>query len=128
MYNVFFTTTIFVFVVRPHILYLNFKLSQRSLIAYAKFMQIVVGAAEISPKSMTRMDGNCESAMEKTIALLGVQRKFSIALLENGTFYLISRDHNQPIKRPEFNKVLLYNPRISLTPLYKNRIRVHVSR
>ena len=42
--------------------------------------------------------------MEKTIALLG--------LLENGTFYLISRDHNQPIKRPEFNEVLykcIYN-------------------
>ena len=33
---------------------------------------------------------------------------FSIALLENGTFYLISGDHNQPIKQPEFNKVL-YN-------------------
>ena len=32
--------------------------------------------------------------------------KFSIALLENSTFYLISRDHNQPIKRPEFNEVL----------------------
>ena len=31
---------------------------------------------------------------------------FSIALLENGTFYLISRDYNQPIKRPEFNEVL----------------------
>ena len=31
---------------------------------------------------------------------------FSIALLENGTFYLLSRDHNQPIKRPEFNEVL----------------------
>ena len=30
----------------------------------------------------------------------------SIALMENGTFYLISRDHNQPIKRPEFNEVL----------------------
>ena len=58
---------------------------------------------------------------KKTIPLLGVQWKFPIALLENGTFYLISRDHNQPIKRPEFNKVL-YNPRISLTPLYKNRI------
>ena len=29
-----------------------------------------------------------------------------IAVLENGTFYLISRDHNQPIKRPEFNDVL----------------------
>ena len=37
--------------------------------------------------------------MEKTIALL---------LFENGTFYLISRDHNQPIKRPEFNEI--YNP------------------
>ena len=31
---------------------------------------------------------------------------FSIALLENGTFYLISRGLNQPIKRPEFNEVL----------------------
>ena len=31
---------------------------------------------------------------------------FSIALLENGTFDLISRGNNQPIKRPEFNEVL----------------------
>ena len=31
------------------------------------------------------------------------------ALLENGTFYLISRDDNQPIKRPEFNEVLYNN-------------------
>ena len=31
---------------------------------------------------------------------------FSIALLENRTFYLISRDHNQPIERPECNEVL----------------------
>ena len=38
----------------------------------------------------------------------GNSRTFSIALLENGTFYLISHDHNQPIKRPEFNEVL-YN-------------------
>ena len=30
----------------------------------------------------------------------------SIALLENGTFYLISCNQNQPIKRPEFNEVL----------------------
>ena len=30
----------------------------------------------------------------------------SIALLENGIFYSISRDHKQPIKRSEFNKVL----------------------
>ena len=36
---------------------------------------------------------------------------FSIALLENGTFYLISHEHNQPIKRPEFNEVL-YNIQI----------------
>ena len=45
-------------------------------------------------------DGNCVSAMEKPIAphcSLGI---------ENGTFYLISRDHNQPIKLPEFNEVL----------------------
>ena len=42
---------------------------------------------------------------KKTIALLGINGTFSIALLENGTFYLISRDHNQPIKRPEFNEV-----------------------
>ena len=33
---------------------------------------------------------------------------FSIALLKNGTFYLISCDHNQQIKRPEFNEVLYY--------------------
>jgi hypothetical protein len=32
----------------------------------------------------------------------------SIALLGNGIFYSISRDHKQPIKRLEFNKVL-YN-------------------
>ena len=45
--------------------------------------------------------------MEKTIALLGMEwNVFFIALLKNGTFYLISRDHNQPIKRPEFNEVL----------------------
>ena len=31
---------------------------------------------------------------------------YSIALLGNGTFYSISRDHNQPIKRSEFNVVL----------------------
>jgi hypothetical protein len=30
----------------------------------------------------------------------------SIALLGNGIFYSISRDHKQPIKRLEFNKVL----------------------
>ena len=51
-------------------------------------------------------DGNCESAMEKTIALIGVEWNVSIALLKNGTFYLISRDHNQLIKRPKFNEVL----------------------
>jgi hypothetical protein len=33
----------------------------------------------------------------------------SIALLGNGTFYSISRDHKQPIKRLEFNKVLYNN-------------------
>ena len=38
--------------------------------------------------------------------LWNVNGTFSIALLENGTFYLISRDHNQPITRPEFNEVL----------------------
>ena len=43
--------------------------------------------------------GNCESAMET----------FSIVLFENGTFCLISRDHNQPIERPEFNEVLYKN-------------------
>ena len=43
-------------------------------------------------------DANCESAMEKTIALLGMEwNVFFIALLKNGTFYLMSRDHNQPI-------------------------------
>jgi ribosomal protein L33 len=30
---------------------------------------------------------------------------YSIALLGNGIFYSISRDHKQPIKRSEFNKV-----------------------
>ena len=37
----------------------------------------------------------------------------SFALLGNGIFYSISRDHKQPIKRSEFNKVLYnteYNP------------------
>ena len=33
----------------------------------------------------------------------------SIALLGNGIFYSISRDHKQPIKRLEFNKVLYKN-------------------
>jgi hypothetical protein len=33
----------------------------------------------------------------------------SIALLGNGIFYSISRDHKQPIKRLEFNKVLYNN-------------------
>ena len=47
-----------------------------------------------------------KSAMEKTIALLECNGTYSIALLQNGTFYLISCDHNQPIKRPEFNEVL----------------------
>jgi hypothetical protein len=31
----------------------------------------------------------------------------SIALLGNGIFYSISRDHKQPIKRSEFNKVYI---------------------
>jgi hypothetical protein len=31
---------------------------------------------------------------------------YSIALLGNLIFYSISRDHKQPIKRSEFNKVL----------------------
>ena len=35
-------------------------------------------------------------------------RTRSIALLGNGIFYSISRDHNQPIKQLELNKVL-YN-------------------
>ena len=35
----------------------------------------------------------------------------SIALLGNGIFYSISRDHKQPIKQLEFNKVL-YNIQI----------------
>ena len=30
----------------------------------------------------------------------------TIELLGNGTFYSISRDHNQPIERSEFNEVL----------------------
>ena len=57
-------------------------------------------------------DWNCESAMEKTIALLGVQWNFSIALLESGTFYSILPDHNQPIKPPEFIYIYisLYKP------------------
>ena len=45
--------------------------------------------------------------MEKTIALLGVQwNVFHQSLEEIGTFYLISRVHNQPIKRPDCNEVL----------------------
>ena len=43
-----------------------------------------------------------------SIALWRVQWTYSIALLGNGTFSSISRDHNQPIKRSEFNGVL-YN-------------------
>ena len=37
-------------------------------------------------------DGNCESAMAKSIALLGTECNgtFSIALLENGTFIYIT--------------------------------------
>jgi hypothetical protein len=38
----------------------------------------------------------------------------SIALLENGIFYSISRDHKQPIKRSEFNKELYKIRRYSL--------------
>ena len=34
---------------------------------------------------------------------------YSIALLGNGIFYSISRDHKQPIKRSEFNNVLYNN-------------------
>ena len=37
----------------------------------------------------------------------------SIALLGNVIFYSISRDHKQPIKRLEFNKVL-YNTKYGL--------------
>jgi hypothetical protein len=37
---------------------------------------------------------------------------YSIPLLGNGIFYSISRDHKQPIKRSEFNKVL-YNTQYS---------------
>jgi hypothetical protein len=36
---------------------------------------------------------------------------YSIALLKNGIFYSISRDHKQPIKRSEFNKVLRHGYR-----------------
>jgi hypothetical protein len=39
---------------------------------------------------------------------------YSIALLGNGIFYSISRDHKQPIKRSDFNKVL-YNGIYSLS-------------
>ena len=47
-----------------------------------------------------------KSAMKKTFALLECNGTYSIALLRNGTFYLISCDYNQSIKRPEFNEVL----------------------
>ena len=36
------------------------------------------------------------------------RKEYSIALLGNGIFYSISRDHKQPMKRSEFYKVL-YN-------------------
>jgi hypothetical protein len=42
---------------------------------------------------------------------------YSIALLGNGTFYSKSRDHKQPIKRSEFNKVL-YNTVCVLTVVF----------
>ena len=38
----------------------------------------------------------------------------TIALLGNGIFYSISRDHKQPIKRLEFNKVLYNNQYLTL--------------
>jgi hypothetical protein len=46
-----------------------------------------------------------------TIALAksAMERIPYIALLGNGIFYSISRDHKQPIKRSEFNKVLYNN-------------------
>jgi hypothetical protein len=48
---------------------------------------------------------NCTIRFNCTIRSNGTR---SIALLGNGIFYSISRDHKQPIKRLEFNKVL-YN-------------------
>ena len=59
-------------------------------------------------------DGNCESAMEKpyrtprSAMFLGVQWNVFHCTLGKWNFFLISRDHNQPNKRPEFNEVL-YN-------------------
>jgi hypothetical protein len=42
-----------------------------------------------------------------TIALAkSAMERIPFALLGNGIFYSISRDHKQPIKRSEFNKVL----------------------
>jgi hypothetical protein len=44
-----------------------------------------------------------------TIALAkSANGTYSIALLGNGIFYSISRDHKQPIERSEFNKVLYW--------------------
>ena len=50
-----------------------------------------------------------KSAMEKKLLhSWECSGTYSIALLQNGTFYLISPDHKQPIKPPKFNE-LLYN-------------------
>ena len=78
--------------------------------------------------------------MEKTIALLGVQWNFSIALLESGTFYSILGDHNQPIEPPEFIYIYPYinhqgtvvqswvstNPGLKFNPLFCFCISTHL--
>ena len=50
--------------------------------------------------------------MEKTIALLRVQWNVFRSTLGKWNFLLNITDHNQPIKRPEFNEVL-YNSELS---------------
>ena len=47
----------------------------------------------------------------KSIAKSTIYGTYSIVLLKNGIFYSISRDHKQPIKRSEFNKVLRHGYR-----------------
>ena len=60
-----------------------------------------------------------KSAMEKLLHPWECNETYSIALSRNGKFYLISCDHKQPIKRPEFNEV--YN--IKWIPYNRKRRR-----
>jgi hypothetical protein len=51
----------------------------------------------------------------------------SIALLGNGIFYSISRDHKQPIKRLEFNKVLYKGTYMYTQNIHNSSTRSHPS-